>query len=391
MFFESQPLLVPGNISIRWAGLNHQDDSLTGIIKIINAHNLKEVEEAVHLVSVPSMNILFATKDNDIGYYAIGKYPKRKRLLDMLFIKNGSDPLQEAMEFYDIKDNPHVVNPKKGYIVSANQALSSIKSTTKIGSTVSITPRSIRITDMIENKLKNGDKLDKIDMRDITLDYTDVCAIGGVKLLLNSINDQKMIKDKGFKSDVITQLNNLLKNWDHKLLINSTTALVYMLWYENFLQELMLDTEISRAALNGIVRSFTFSSYICFAFDNISYTTGMPIYDDVVDRQRKRSVQDAVYAALTNTLSTLGDFTHKIYGDYHKVDFFELPFGQAGSKLLSYIFNEERMEGGNGNTPNAKLSYINAPLSKANGQAGMRFISDYGDGSFYYSLGTVIL
>ncbi len=66
------------------------------------------------------MNALYATKDNHIGYVAIGSLPKRRNHLSGLYIKDGSTSDHDWIGLIKGDDQLNLHDPPKGYIVTAN-------------------------------------------------------------------------------------------------------------------------------------------------------------------------------------------------------------------------------------------------------------------------------
>lgn len=73
-----------------------------------------------HTASGPNMNALIATKDNHIGYVAIGALPMRKNSDSGMFIKDGTTFDHDWKGFIHGKQQLHLFDPPKGYIVTAN-------------------------------------------------------------------------------------------------------------------------------------------------------------------------------------------------------------------------------------------------------------------------------
>lgn len=65
------------------------------------------------------LNIVYATVDNHIGYCNIGRLPVRSNPED-IFVKDGSDSNNDWLRFYNKSEQPRVVDPRKGFIVTAN-------------------------------------------------------------------------------------------------------------------------------------------------------------------------------------------------------------------------------------------------------------------------------
>jgi len=56
------------------------------------------------------------------------------------------------------KDLPRLINPQKGYIISANNRLATDHAKTDLGNGITSTARAQRITELIDRKLERGAK-----------------------------------------------------------------------------------------------------------------------------------------------------------------------------------------------------------------------------------------
>merc|ERR1711916_58998 len=80
-----------------------------------------EFKRAVSHGASPALNVLWATKWGDIGWWVLGKFPKLPDGLSYDVVLNGWDGEHEIERYYSFEENPHSINPESGVIVSANQ------------------------------------------------------------------------------------------------------------------------------------------------------------------------------------------------------------------------------------------------------------------------------
>jgi penicillin amidase len=66
------------------------------------------------------MNALIATKDNHIGYIAVGSLPIRNNHYSGIFIKDGTTFDHDWKGLIRKEHQLHLFDPPKGYIVTAN-------------------------------------------------------------------------------------------------------------------------------------------------------------------------------------------------------------------------------------------------------------------------------
>ena len=57
-------------ISLSWIGHIENDFMANGLMNLALATNVDEIENAFNSISGPALNLIYATVDNHIGYYA---------------------------------------------------------------------------------------------------------------------------------------------------------------------------------------------------------------------------------------------------------------------------------------------------------------------------------
>jgi len=119
-------------------------------MKTDNIHDLFEKIDEIGYRTVPQ-NVLFAYKNGDIGYYLGAMMPKRKNPSPFsgCRVHDGRTSDNDWEGIHDASDLPRVINPKKGYIVTANNRPAPEHSRLDIGATSTSTIRAQRITELL--------------------------------------------------------------------------------------------------------------------------------------------------------------------------------------------------------------------------------------------------
>ncbi|MGH3471992.1 MAG: penicillin acylase family protein, partial [Nocardioidaceae bacterium] len=152
-------------VALKWTALTpgRTADALFGLDR---AKNWDEFRAAAQLLDAPSQNLVYADVHGNIGYQAPGRIPIR-RTGDGNWPVPGWDPAYEwdksSVPFAAL---PTVLNPKSGYVVTANQAIVKPSYPYYIGDSFDYGFRSQRILDL----LKRTPKLTVSDMASIQLD-----------------------------------------------------------------------------------------------------------------------------------------------------------------------------------------------------------------------------
>ena len=110
---------IPKGYAVRWIA-HEASDELATTYYLNRAKNYEDYVKALSFYACPAQNFIFASNQNDIAIWVNGKFPLKwkeqgKYLLD------GSDPANDWQGWIPHTQNPHVKNPTRGFVSSANQ------------------------------------------------------------------------------------------------------------------------------------------------------------------------------------------------------------------------------------------------------------------------------
>ncbi len=110
---------VPPGHAMRWVAHDPSNELMT-FHKLNRAQNYAQYTEALTHYSSPAQNFVFASADNDIAIWPNGKFPLKWKEQGK-YILDGSNPAHEWQGWVPQAHNPHVKNPPRGFVSSANQ------------------------------------------------------------------------------------------------------------------------------------------------------------------------------------------------------------------------------------------------------------------------------
>ena len=104
--------------------------------------------------------------------------PKRKNKTPFsgCRVLDGSTSDNDWDGYHSSSDLPRVMNPKKGFIVTANNRIVPEHAKLDIGATLTSTVRAQRITELLQLAIDKGHKLDQNDILSIQNDTVDLMA-----------------------------------------------------------------------------------------------------------------------------------------------------------------------------------------------------------------------
>jgi acyl-homoserine lactone acylase PvdQ len=162
-----------------------------------------------------------------------GAMPKRKHnVIQGAYPKIGSRPENKWAGIIPDNEMPYVINPEKGYVVSANNHMTTSNVKHGITQVFTFPGRKTRISQLIEEAIEHtGSKIKVTDMQKIQVDLKDVQAQASINDLLYCVENSSLISKLDSRSkDQIAFAKRLLTNWDFVFGQNSSPASVYTAW-----------------------------------------------------------------------------------------------------------------------------------------------------------------
>jgi penicillin amidase len=106
-------------MALRWVALDHGNE-MKAFYLLNRAKGYEDYKEALKHYNCPEQNFVFASKNGDIALWQRGKIPIRRKDQGK-FVQEAADPNSKWAGFIPAEDMPHVLNPERGFVSSANQ------------------------------------------------------------------------------------------------------------------------------------------------------------------------------------------------------------------------------------------------------------------------------
>jgi len=230
-------VLKIGNKLLARHSVNDYPSTILDAIYGMNfSENIDEFIGALRKFSSPAQNVVFADSLGSIGYYPTGLVPKRSR-------GDGSLPLLgESVEdlwkgFYEEREKPYIINPKKGFMATANNRVIPENGVPLFAKNRFPSFRGDRIKELLEN----GNDL---TVEDNIVFQTDTYLKSG-EFLTNIVGQYKPISP-----DAIYVLNEL-KKWDKRT--DSGVGPILFYRFEKILTGEIFSDEIKDKKLKHLV------------------------------------------------------------------------------------------------------------------------------------------
>lgn len=161
-----------------------------------------------------------------------------------------------------MKEIPHVLNPEKGFVVTANNrvVLDNVKN--DAGATFMSTARAERITEVIEGHIKNGHKMEVSDMIAIQQDVGDTMARRITEFILPiATQNINLLKDEKQKAQV-NSLVEVLKGWNGDMEMELIEPTVYHTWIYYMYKSLFNDMMLSDDSIMALLSNYPFKDFM---------------------------------------------------------------------------------------------------------------------------------
>lgn len=135
-------------LAVKWIG-HEPGNSFRTFYELNLARNYDDYRKALTHYVGPAQNFIFADNSNNIAITVNGKFPL-KRQEQGKFLLDGSRPADDWQGWIPAAQNPHVRNPPRGYVSSANQSSTDPSYPYYLNWRFAPSERAIRINERLE-------------------------------------------------------------------------------------------------------------------------------------------------------------------------------------------------------------------------------------------------
>lgn len=207
------------NLAVRWIAHDPSNEGMT-FYNLNRAKNYNDYLDAISRFDCPAQNFVFASKSGDIALWQQGKFPARWDRQG-LYVMPGEDSSFMWQGYIPQAENPHSLNPERGFLESANQRPADTTYPYFIPGSY-ITPRAVTI----EKYLSAMTGVTPRDMMDLQNNYFNSLAEDAREILL------KYIRETELDADARNYLA-IFRNWDLMASPRSKGQTIYQAWWDS--------------------------------------------------------------------------------------------------------------------------------------------------------------
>ena len=207
------------NLAVKWAAHSPSNELLMWYY-LDRAKNIDDYQQAIKYYTCPSQNMIFASKTGDIAIWQQGKMPA---LWDRqgVYVMPGIDSSYMWQGYIPMEENPHVINPERGFVSSANQR--------PVDSTYPyFIPGKYDLYRgyTINKRLGELEQITPQNMMNLQNENYNAFAVMMKPLFLKYVNESILNADE-------KRMLDIFKNWDEKNDFNEKGATIYNRWFDS--------------------------------------------------------------------------------------------------------------------------------------------------------------
>ena len=362
-------------VALRWTALD--PGTITqAIVKLNKATNWEEFRGALQYWDVPSQNFVYADVEGNIGYQTPGRIPIRAENHSGLLPVPGWTDEFEWQGFIPYDDLPRVLNPERGYIVTANQALVPLEYYDQLAQELgegrnyvishewNYGYRGQRIVELLKEKAPHT--------------IASFQAIQGDNKLISAEELMPYLVSLQFADIELAEARDWLLEWDYQCNADSPQAALYAEFWAKLVDNLYSDQLGEEVQPDGDSREM-WATFLLMEepdnawWDDITTEDVVETRDDILVRSFREG-----YA---NTIAALGENRNDWrWSELHTATFVSNPLGLSGVGLIENIVNRGPFAtGGSADTINANRWTVSSGDFTVSSLPSMRMIVDVGD------------
>jgi penicillin amidase len=351
-------------LSMRWTAYEKLE-AIRAFYLLNTARNIDDVETAVEYFKCPGQNWVYADDQGNIGYWAAVGIPIRDGFSGAVPVP-GWDGKHEWKGYVPTIDQPHLRNPERGWIATANNKHVGDDYPYPISHYYAMPDRFVRIQEMITAK----QKFDTQDFAGMHADFYVVLAREWVPLMLDSLSGKQLSANE-------QKALSALKGWDFVADSDGVAPTVFHTTING-----MVKNTVKKRLGEALYGQYIKNNYVVFnAMRNLISGGQSPWFDDP-DTADKESLQDVIAKSFGEAIAylyeTLGsDVDEWQWGKIHTLTLYH-PFGKSSSLMGHFMNIGPYPMGGSIGTVNPQPYRLSDPWEGYHG-ASLRYIIDFAD------------
>ena len=310
-------------ISMKWQQNEPNNLTLETLFDMAHAKTIEQFPAALRKTKAPGLNVSYADKSGNIAWWVMGQIPIRPANSQPDMVMDGVSGDDEYLGYVPFEENPHLINPDSGLIITANNKPSN-DGKYNIHGYFQGSERIVQLHRLLDAQ----EKWSPEDFQKIQTNQYEVFAPEQVPLLLSLIPAPQDPAERGAYA--------ILREWDGHSDAASAGAVIYNEWR----------SQILRKTLLGEMGPDRFRVFCSIAdaghfYKRLINNPDSQWWDNVQTKDHVETREEIVTQAFKEAVAVLhrrlgGDVNNWTWGRLHVIEFVHVLGRQ---KPLNFFFN----------------------------------------------------
>ncbi|PIP93339.1 MAG: hypothetical protein COV37_15305 [Bdellovibrio sp. CG11_big_fil_rev_8_21_14_0_20_39_38] len=217
------------HLALKWAYHNPENHTLSAIYEMMKATKYDDFKKALAKGVTPALNVSWVDREGNIAWHIMAKIPVLPKGVDSTQVLDGASGKHEYLRYATFEENPHILNPDSGVIVTANYYPEYNPGKLTLQGYWQASERFERINKLLsEKELWDLDDLNEIqfDAYAQLYDYFKPVLLSSVTKKRNHLDEVALKK---------------LREWDGVSRVNSIGSSIFYMWFYQITQHMLKD------------------------------------------------------------------------------------------------------------------------------------------------------
>lgn len=288
--------------AMKWIGHIGGNNQRT-FLELNKAKNYDQYVHALSYYTAPAQNFVFASTEGDIALWIQGKMPNKWKGQGK-FLLDGSNPDHDWQGFIPQAFNPHVKNPERDFVSSANQRPVDESYPFYVFNDWYENDRNRIINDFFNSKKE----FDIQDFKDLQNNNYNIRAAELLPLMISSVNEADLNKEQ-------QKILEELKAWNYMNDIEEVGPSIWQYWWWNLYDLLWDEFNLQDEVLRKPAYFHTVS---------LLKNHGKDVFMDIKETPETETAKDLFLISFKETVKSMtkwkaenGDYNWKAYKSTH--------------------------------------------------------------------------
>ena len=288
--------------AMKWIGHIGGNNQRT-FLELNKAKNYDQYVHALSYYTAPAQNFVFASTEGDIALWIQGKMPNKWKGQGK-FLLDGSNPDHDWQGFIPQAFNPHVKNPERDFVSSANQRPVDKDYPFYVFNDWYENDRNR----VINNFFNSKKEFDIQDFKDLQNNNYNIRAADLLPLMITSVNEAVLNKEE-------LQILEELKAWNYMNDIEEVGPSIWQYWWWNLYDLLWDEFDVKDEVLRKPAYFHTAS---------LLKNHGKDVFMDIKETPETETAKDLFLISFKETVKSMtkwkaenGDYNWKAYKSTH--------------------------------------------------------------------------